>query len=291
MLAFDVSASMAATDLTPDPDGRREGRGARRSCERQPPTVRVGVVAFGGSGLVTQQPTADRASVLAAIDRLQPAGRHGAGQRAADLAERDRRADGAGRRAGHVEPASSAQGPDLGYHGSAAVVLLSDGENTAEPDPVDVAELASERGRAGLPDRARVSREGTVIEVDGFQLATALDEPTLRDDRRAHRRHATSRRPTRTALAGVYDADRPGVDGRRPSTSRSPRLLAAAAALLAARAASGCRCSGSGGRSSDGRSPGRSRSWRCSPCRCSPARTCGSCAAGAGRRCGTPASR
>ena len=71
MLAFDVSSSMTATDLTPTRMDAAKAA-ARAVVERQPPTVRVGVVAFGNSGLVTQQPTADRASVLAAIDRLQP---------------------------------------------------------------------------------------------------------------------------------------------------------------------------------------------------------------------------
>ena len=73
ILAFDVSSSMTATDLTPTRMDVAKAA-ARAVVERQPPTVRVGVVAFGTSGLVTQQPTADRASVLAAIDRLQPGG-------------------------------------------------------------------------------------------------------------------------------------------------------------------------------------------------------------------------
>lgn len=41
-----------------------------------------------------------------------------------------------------VEPC----GPDLGHHGSAAIVLLSDGENTGEPDPIELADLASGAG-------------------------------------------------------------------------------------------------------------------------------------------------
>ena len=99
-----------------------------------------------------------------------------------------------------VEP----QGPDLGYHGSAAVVLFSDGENTAAPDPVDVAELASSAGVRVYPVGIG-SPQGTVIEVDGFQLATALDEPTLRTiaERTDGRYVAAADAP---ALAGVADA-------------------------------------------------------------------------------------
>jgi Ca-activated chloride channel family protein len=200
MLAFDVSSSMTATDLTPT---RMEAAkaAARTVVERQPPTVLVGVVAFGTSGLVTQQPTADRASVLAAIDRLQPGGGTalGSGLQTSLTAITGQTVlvDVSG---SSVEP----QGPDLGYHGSAAVVLFSDGENTTEPDPVAVAELASSAGVRVYPVGIGSPR-GTVIEVDGFQLATALDEPTLRAiaERTGGRYVAAADAP---ALAGVADA-------------------------------------------------------------------------------------
>ena len=69
ILAFDVSGSMAATDLPPT---RMEAAkaAARAFVERQPPTVRIGVVAFSDSGLSVQVPTDDPAQVAAAIDRL-----------------------------------------------------------------------------------------------------------------------------------------------------------------------------------------------------------------------------
>src|SRR6185312_13624665 len=67
ILAVDTSASMAATDLTPSRMDAAKAA-ARAFVERQPPAVRLGVVAFSGSGLVTQEVTADRASVIAAID-------------------------------------------------------------------------------------------------------------------------------------------------------------------------------------------------------------------------------
>ena len=278
-------ASMAATDLAPTRMDAAKAA-ARAFVERQPPTVRVGVVAFSASGLVTQQPTTDRARVLAAIDRLQPQRRHGAGQRAADLAERHRGKDGAGRRAGHsngVEP----QGPDLGYHGSAAVVLLSDGENTTEPDPLEVAELASSAGVRVYPIGIG-SPEGTVLEIDGFQVATALDEPLLRTiaERTDGRYFAAD---DKEALAEVYDSIDLELDGRgrahrghRPARRRGRAARARRRRALPGLVRAGGVAMGS---------RGRSRCCRCSPCRCSPARTCGSCGASAGRRCGTRASR
>ena len=139
--------------------------------------MRIGVVAFSSSGLVTQQPTDDRASVLAAIDRLAPGGGSalGSGLQTAlgAITGRTVALDPAGQSG--VEP----QGPDLGYHGSAAVVLFSDGENTDDPDPVAVADLASTAGVRVYPVGLG-SPEGTVLQIDGFQLATALNEPTLR---------------------------------------------------------------------------------------------------------------
>jgi Ca-activated chloride channel family protein len=60
------------------------------------------------------------------------------------------------------------------------VILLSDGENTSEPDPLDVAELAAVAGVKIYPIGLG-SADGTVVEVDGFNVATALDEQLLED--------------------------------------------------------------------------------------------------------------
>jgi Ca-activated chloride channel family protein len=58
-------------------------------------------------------------------------------------------------------------------------VLLSDGENTSGPDPVNLAEVASS---AGVPiDTIGVGKtEGTVVQINGFSIATALDETLLK---------------------------------------------------------------------------------------------------------------
>lgn len=176
VLAFDVSGSMAATDLAPT---RLEAAkaAARTFVEEQPPSIRLGVVAFGETGLITQQPTTDRAAVLAAIGRLRPAGGTGVGRgiqsALSAISGKTVRLDSSG--TGSLEAA----GPDLGFHPSAAVVLLTDGENTAEPDPLQVAEVSSTAGVRVYPVGLG-SPQGTVLEIDGFQVATALDEPLLR---------------------------------------------------------------------------------------------------------------
>ncbi len=175
ILAFDVSGSMAATDMSPSRIAAAKSA-ARAFVKRQPSTVRVGVVAFSGSGLTTQQPTRDQARVLAAIDRLTAQGptalARGLQTSLSAIAGKTVELDSSN---GSVEP----QGQDLGFHGSAAVILLSDGENTSGPDPIDVADLASTAGVRVYPIGLG-SPEGTVLQIDGFQVATALDEPLLR---------------------------------------------------------------------------------------------------------------
>jgi Ca-activated chloride channel family protein len=176
VLAFDVSGSMAATDLAPSRIDAAKSA-ARAFVDRQPASVQIGVVAFSGSGLVTQQPTHDKARVLTAIDGLTPQGgtalARGLQTSLSAILGKTVQLDAP---SGSVE----AEGQDLGFHSSAAVILLSDGENTTRPDPIDVAELASTAGVRVYPIGLG-SAEGTVLEIDGFQVATALDEGLLRE--------------------------------------------------------------------------------------------------------------
>lgn len=176
VLAFDVSASMAATDIEPTRMDAAKAA-ARAFVAEQPATVRIGVVAFSGSGLVTQQPTTNRTRVLDAIDRLTPEGATALGRglqtALSAIAGKTVLLD-------TTSESSEQEGQDLGYYGSAAVILLSDGENTVEPDPVEVAELASTAGVRVYPIGLG-SPEGTVLEIDGFQVSTALDETLLRE--------------------------------------------------------------------------------------------------------------
>jgi Ca-activated chloride channel family protein len=176
VLAFDVSGSMAATDLAPSRIAAAKSA-ARAFVAREPAAVRIGVVAFSASGLVTQQPTKDRSRVLSAIAQLTPKGgtalARGLQTSLSAIAGKTVLVGAPG---DAVEP----RGQDLGFHGSAAVILLSDGENTAGPDPLDVADLASTAGVKIYPIGLG-SPVGTVLDIDGFQVATALDEPLLRE--------------------------------------------------------------------------------------------------------------
>jgi Ca-activated chloride channel family protein len=175
ILAFDISTSMAAKDVAPTRLDAAKAA-ARAFVAKQPSSIRLGVVAFGDSGLISQRPTFDRSAVLAAIARLTPQGGTAVGRGILTSLSAI-----AGRPLTFDE--STEQGNDgetpIGFYGSAAVVLLSDGENTVDPNPVDVAQLASTAGVKIYPIGLG-NPEGTVLEVDGFQISTALDEPTLR---------------------------------------------------------------------------------------------------------------
>jgi Ca-activated chloride channel family protein len=148
---------------------------AQEFVEDQPPTVRIGVVAFGGTGLVVQPPTDDQAAILASIERLSPQGGTSLGQgiftslnaiagRALSIEEVSAEETGAALR--------------LEEYSSAVVILLTDGENTDVPDPLEIAQVAAEAG-------VRVyaigvgSQEGTIIQLQGFSILTRLDETRL----------------------------------------------------------------------------------------------------------------
>ena len=183
ILAFDVSNSMRATDLEPTRLAAAKAA-AKAFVARQPSTIKVGVVAFSDGSLITQQPTRDKAAVLAAVDRLAPQGATALGQgifsSLSAIAGKALKVDPATLAAGGEGGAAGTAAPEvgIGYYGSAAIVLLSDGENTSDPDPLEVARLASVAG-VKIYTVGIGSAEGTVVEVDGFNVATSLDEDLL----------------------------------------------------------------------------------------------------------------
>lgn len=176
ILAFDVSNSMAADDLEPT---RLEAAkaAARAFVEEQPGTVQIGVVAFSNGGLVVQPPTDDQVAVLATIDRLSPQGATSLGQgifSALNAIAGD---------AISIDPEAVEEGapmPEIGDYPSAVVLLLTDGENTASPDPLQIAQLAAEAGVRIYPVGIG-SVEGTVLQIDGFSILSQLDETSLQE--------------------------------------------------------------------------------------------------------------
>jgi Ca-activated chloride channel family protein len=209
ILVFDVSNSMAADDLEPTRLGAAQAA-ATDFVRAQPDSVDIGVVMFGQQALTTQEPTEDHERALAAINRLRTGGGTSLGQ--AILAALSTIVG----RPVSLPGAGSTQPPaDLGLWGSATVVILSDGEQTGGPDAEAAADLAA---RAGV----RISTigigttDGATVEVDGYQLATALNEELLTTiagitggSYRPARDAASLRDITGSIELRVYTRDRP----------------------------------------------------------------------------------
>jgi Ca-activated chloride channel homolog len=180
ILAFDISGSMAATDMTPT---RMEAAKAvvRDFVTRQPSTVQIGIVAFSDSGISVQPPTNDKAAILASLNRLQP-------QRGTSLANGILVSlDTIAKLLGQAPEDSGDIAPQLlptptpvpeGTYSSAEIVLLTDGENNLNPDPLKAAQQAADRG-VRIHTIGVGSLTGTNLEVNGFTVHTQLDEAML----------------------------------------------------------------------------------------------------------------
>jgi Ca-activated chloride channel homolog len=232
ILAFDVSGSMAATDLEPT---RMEAAkaAARAFVERQPASILIGVVAFSDSGFSIQVPTTDPTLVVAAIDRLEP-------QRGTSLARgilsslaTIATAD-ADPTAGFYTNRSPAPTPEPtpvpeGTHAPAVIVLLTDGENNQSPDPLAAAGTAKDRGvriyTVGIGSAA-----GTTLEVEGFKVHSQLDESMLRQISQLTE-GAYYAADDSTALSAIYE----GIDTRlvvKPEEMEVTSLFAGAGVLV-----------------------------------------------------------
>lgn len=175
ILAFDVSSSMKADDLKPTRlDAAKHAASA--FVKKQPSTVKIGVVAFSDNAFVTLRPTEVHDDVLTAIDRLSPQG-------GTSLSEGMFASLGAisGKPIQVPENVSEEDllALDIGHFGSAVIILLSDGEHTSRVDPLQVAELAAGAGVRVFPIGIG-KPEGTTLSIDGYRVATALNEPLLK---------------------------------------------------------------------------------------------------------------
>ena len=65
-----------------------------------------------------------------------------------------------------------------GSDASTVIVLLSDGENTERPDPIESAQEAADRG-IRIVTIGVASAAGADLDLEGFRVHTQLDEATL----------------------------------------------------------------------------------------------------------------
>ncbi|MBA3478824.1 MAG: VWA domain-containing protein [Lautropia sp.] len=255
ILAIDVSLSMRADDVAPS---RMEAAqaAAKAFVEDQPRGTRIGVVSFAGTASVVQPPTQTREDVIAAIDRfkLQRGTAVGSGilvslsvifpdaefdLRASNPRQRDNGREGLrSRNGGGIAPRPKEQeGPDPvkpavepGSYNSAVIILLTDGQSTTGPDPIESARMAAERGvrvytvGIGTPN-------GEIIAGEGWRMRVRLDEDALKGiakETRGEYFYAG----TATDLKKVYSNLNSRLVMERKETEVTA-LFAAGAALLA----------------------------------------------------------
>lgn len=180
ILAFDVSGSMAADDVKPTRMDAAKAA-AQEFVLRQPSSVNIGVIAFSDDGFSVQVPTNDQAAVLAAIDRLNPQRGTSLGQ--GILASLNVLATGSAQASSldnslMLTPAPAPTPLPEGKYASAAIVMLSDGENNELPDPLEAAQLAADQG-VRIHTVGLGSAEGIALHVNGFNVFTQLNEPLL----------------------------------------------------------------------------------------------------------------
>jgi Ca-activated chloride channel homolog len=170
ILAMDVSNSMSADDVTPSRLAAAQ-QAALSFIDAQPDSVDIGLVGFDQGALTTSQPSADRA---AAVQRLRTAG--GTSLASAILGSLSA-ITGTPVRIGE-----DGDLPDIGYWGSATIVLFSDGEDqgdTGGSDAVSAAATIAQNAGVHIEAVGVGTADGTSVEIDGYQLHTALDTDQL----------------------------------------------------------------------------------------------------------------
>lgn len=180
ILAFDISGSMAADDMEPM---RLEAAKAAAEdfVRRQPRTVQIGVVAFSDTGLAIQQPTYTQDEVLAAIHRLSPSRGTSLGNgMLISLNTIETQGEQITNFYSNQTPVPTPTPSPVppGTYTASTIVLLTDGENTNEPDPLEVARSAADRG-VRIYTIGIGSTAGTTLNIEGFNVFTRLDEALL----------------------------------------------------------------------------------------------------------------
>jgi len=191
ILAMDVSGSMRATDVEPNRLVAMQEAG-KAFLDQLPRNVRVGVISFAGSAAVVQPPTFSREDVRAAIDRFQlyRATAIGSGlllslatlfpDAGIDLSQiTGQRPMPPPLGAAPPPPQREFTPVEPGSYAFGAIILLTDGQRTAGPDPIEIAKMAADRG-VRVYTVGFGTRQGSTVDVDGWSFYTRLDEETLK---------------------------------------------------------------------------------------------------------------
>jgi Ca-activated chloride channel family protein len=160
VVALDTSASMQATDVSPDRFTAAK-QSAKAFVDRLPKQFNVGLVSFNAVASVVTTPTQDHAAVRDAIDSLRLAGGTAIGE--AVIAS--------------LNAIRNVPGGDAAKPPPARVVLLSDGGNTIGRSLDDAATAAS---ALGIPvSTIAYGTEEGYVQVQGQIVPVPVDAPSL----------------------------------------------------------------------------------------------------------------
>ena len=193
ILALYASGSMRAKDVLPSRIEAAQAA-AKQFVADVPRKTKIGVVTFAATATLVQAPTDDREAVNAAIDRmqLQRATATGSGlivslatifpdagfDVSTALFGRDapRNAPIGG---GGKDPKKDFKPVAPGSYNSAVIILLTDGQRTTGPDPIEIAKLAADRG-VRVYTVGFGTTTGEIIGFEGWSFRVRLDEETLK---------------------------------------------------------------------------------------------------------------
>ena len=197
VLAMDVSGSMKATDV--DPSRIIAAQVAARAFVNDlPARTRIGIVSFAATASVVQPPTSNREDILAAIDRfqLQRGTAVGSGILVslktlfpdADFDLRAGSMRGDAKKGSPLDPTPKKEKEKdkaaftpvpAGSNSGAVIIVLTDGQTTVGPDPIDAARMAADRGirvyTVGIG-----TTKGELIGAEGWSMRVRLDETSLK---------------------------------------------------------------------------------------------------------------
>ena len=193
VMALDASGSMRAKDIEPSRLVAMQNAAKQFVADASPKT-KIGIVTFASTASLVQPPTDDREAINAAIDRiqLQRATATGSGLMVSlatlfpdagfDVStalfgrEAPRNAPIGGARKDakkDVKPVAP------GSYSSAVIILLTDGQRTTGPDPIEIAKLAADRG-VRVYTVGFGTTSGEIIGFEGWSFRVRLDEETLK---------------------------------------------------------------------------------------------------------------
>jgi Ca-activated chloride channel family protein len=252
ILAMDVSGSMRAEDVAPNRLVASQNA-AKAFLAELPRHVKVGIVAFAGSAQVVQPITLSREDLVTAIDKFQLQRATAIGSAiVVSLSELfpeqrisltdmtySRNTDPFAPRGRSLDQPrnneeKAFQPVEPGSYGSAAIILLTDGQRTTGVDTAEAAKMAADRGvRVYTVGVGTV--EGEVIGFEGWSMRVRLDEDTLKDVARTTKAEYFYA-GTAENLKQIYQSlsSRLTVEKKETEVSGLLALLAAGLVVLAA---------------------------------------------------------